>query len=698
MFMRIRIIHHQLNFAAVAHLQQRCVPAMGCGASTASSPSGLALLTEAATEQRTPEEAISSPSGILARTLKQNTRGSLLDAAEADLQTEKVYSLVPSGEDADFTFADKGPLGLDFVKHVVNVEASDGDDDDDTTEAGSESAPEVVTVLAVAAGSTGETTGIYPGMVLTAVQGQSVRGKPYADARAILAHHGARRPLVLSFGADRVGSIELRVAEMVDIKDSLAQEDIGEEEKSHLQARLAVLEAAQAEREAEWEQKRLTGEAKMKEYLRSLQKDVIFEWCHQAKNLRKQRHEALVIKLRAKFGNNTLSQAVVCWHENVVEIRLQRHMELERSSATTLQTVLRGGVLWRCHASRRLDVIRDQALARGWSQRKELGRLNRAAATIQANFRGRKWRELMLTRKPGRGLLRPPDDPSVLLEVEAAPKRAVAGGSTQKQLRKRASNQRLNAPSSRTSSSADLLALEPPPANPIVVAEETKRLKRSLSAELASPGMSEAAIQNHVEKRYLALQAQEISGDMLKHVEMLSMRADGPASGVYKIAITALRWLHDQLPSTPRAVHELMVAGAGPALVALGEDASDVQLQQELAWVLTNLTGVAAEDDIQHLVECGLIQHLVVMLFHRDGDVREQSIVALGNTIADSPVRRDAALEEGALPPLLVHAKTAEGADWLGESEPPEGRAVHHWARRISRCVLPSHKLSPVYS
>jgi hypothetical protein len=51
---------------------------------------------------------------------------------------------------------------------------------------------------------------------------------------------------------------------------------------------------------------------------------------------------------------------------------------------------------------------------------------------------------------------------------------------------------------------------------------------------------------------------------------------------------------------------------------------SQTEVLQEVAWVLTNLTGVAEPPELQALVDCGLLGTLTVMLFHLDGDVREQ--------------------------------------------------------------------------
>jgi hypothetical protein len=75
-------------------------------------------------------------------------------------------------------------------------------------------------------------------------------------------------------------------------------------------------------------------------------------------------------------------------------------------------------------------------------------------------------------------------------------------------------------------------------------------------------------------------------------------------------------------------------------------------------------------------------------------------MVALGNVAAESAAHRDQALQEGCLAPLLAHAasaytpsrdpggRTLPPPQWLAEHAAP-GRAVHHWARRISRTVPP---------
>jgi hypothetical protein len=190
-----------------------------------------------------------------------------------------------------------------------------------------------------------------------------------------------------------------------------------------------------------------------------------------------ERHAALVSKLRARFGSRTLSVALDSWKQWAAQMAAERLALAERAGTTLLQALLRAEKLRRLHLWRRRGVIRIQALQRGRAVRAHFAQLHAAARRIQARFRGRRWRELMKTQKPGRGLLRvPPADSAPLIEAQASPKRATCAPSTPKQLRKRASAQRLEAGGG---GGAD----QPPPPSPVAQAEVRSGLP------LSPPGM-----------------------------------------------------------------------------------------------------------------------------------------------------------------------------------------------------------------
>ena len=92
-------------------------------------------------------------------------------------------------EPVAFTFSD-GPVGLSFVRHTLRTK-------------------HVAAVLDVVAGSQAQTQGVEPGMVLVEVGGHSVQGVDYNGCMAILEREVKNRPLVLTFGADLVGAVEL---------------------------------------------------------------------------------------------------------------------------------------------------------------------------------------------------------------------------------------------------------------------------------------------------------------------------------------------------------------------------------------------------------------------------------------------------------------------------------------------------------
>eukprot|EP01048_Picozoa_sp_COSAG05_P007895 COSAG05_NODE_575_length_8585_cov_4.618666_4_plen_1519_part_00 len=117
-------------------------------------------------------------------------------------------------EPVAFTFSD-GPVGLSFVRHTLRTK-------------------QVAAVLNVVAGSQAQTQGVEPGMFLVEVGGHSVQGVDYNGCMAILEREVKNRPLVLTFGADLVGAVEL------------AESDAAEEaaQRLKLERRLETLSGA----------------------------------------------------------------------------------------------------------------------------------------------------------------------------------------------------------------------------------------------------------------------------------------------------------------------------------------------------------------------------------------------------------------------------------------------------------------------
>ena len=457
-----------------------------------------------------------------------------------------------------------------------------------------------------------------------------------------------------------------------DLKAKMTQLADGALEEQERERRAKAREAAAAAA-------RMKAEEKMKMFQQQLQRDLMREWLVAAKNQRKERHEALVKKLRARFGNNSLALVVDIWKEHVRAVQQARQDELERVASTDLQRLIRGHRERDDYKRMKVGVTKMQSIHRGRLLRGDLYIKNRSAARIQACFKGRRQRRQMLKRKPGRGEVRPPLDQTDLLVAGAPPAREARGCRPEGTIRAAAAKE--------GSADADTKKAR----EKKLEQQELRRLEKTLSREVSV---------KYAKDKVAEVKAEKLSAKLRENVLQLDARDfTGRPEDIYREARAALQWILDELPSDADTAHQLIEAGAIPRLIKLTSDGANAELSLLVAWVLTNITGVAGLEDLAQIVNNGVLRVLIIMLFHVDGHVREQATWCLGNVIADNTVYRDTALHEGAMAPLLSHAMTAAKEEYLNDHVAP-GRAKRHWARRISRtlCNLCGGSPRPEYS
>ena len=443
-------------------------------------------------------------------------------------------------------------------------------------------------------------------------------------------------------------------AEYRDRMTALSDDQLTEEERAR---RVARREAAAAAA-------RLKAEEKMRAFERQLKRDVLLEWGTAAKAQRKERHAGMIAKIRARMGNHAQLSALTAWIDFVRQVKAVRQAELERVSATALQSLVRSRADRKSYTDLRDSTTHIQRLMRGRLTRGDLYMKHKTAAQIQAAFKGRCTRLQKLKRKPGRGEVRGPADQSGLLAAGAPPARCIRGGRTEQMKRAAAAKE------GRASSDEKARALKE---------EHTvKKLERQLSKDLPPHRVKEKLAQAVAERLRERLEEQVLKLDERDYT--------GGPEDIYREAIGAMHWMHDVLPATPEIVHTMVELDAIPRLLKLTSDGANVDAQLNVAWVLTNMCGVASPEDMAQIIDQGVLRVLTIMLFHVDGDVREQAVWCLGNVVADSTTYRDLALHEGVMAPLVAHSQTAADEAHLNDHVAP-GRAKRHWARRIARTL-----------
>ena len=79
---------------------------------------------------------------------------------------------------------------------------------------------------------------------------------------------------------------------------------------------------------------------------------------------------------------------------------------------------------------------------------------------------------------------------------------------------------------------------------------------------------------------------------------------------------------------------------------------NEPSMQHEAVWVLTNITSGSTER-VRNVVEAGAVPLLIGLLQSRDGDVKEQAVMTLGNIVGDGPQTRGYVLSLGIIELLL---------------------------------------------
>ena len=101
-------------------------------------------------------------------------------------------------------------------------------------------------------------------------------------------------------------------------------------------------------------------------------------------------------------------------------------------------------------------------------------------------------------------------------------------------------------------------------------------------------------------------------------------------------------------------VQQILDIGALALLVKSLNNDSNVNLQFEAAWALTN---IASTDKTQVIVDSGAVPVLVKCMMSGYAELREQAAWCLGNVAGHDPALRDICLNHGALQPLLQNIR-----------------------------------------
>lgn len=99
-------------------------------------------------------------------------------------------------------------------------------------------------------------------------------------------------------------------------------------------------------------------------------------------------------------------------------------------------------------------------------------------------------------------------------------------------------------------------------------------------------------------------------------------------------------------------IDEVIASGAVPIFVELLDKDDNIDIQFEVAWILTNIASGTTEQT-KVIVDHGAIPKFVRLLNSNDARVREQAVWAIGNIIGDGPDLRDLVVRHGFVPALL---------------------------------------------
>mmetsp|Transcript_30523 Transcript_30523/g.61519 ORF Transcript_30523/g.61519 Transcript_30523/m.61519 type:complete len:519 (+) Transcript_30523:3360-4916(+) len=111
-------------------------------------------------------------------------------------------------------------------------------------------------------------------------------------------------------------------------------------------------------------------------------------------------------------------------------------------------------------------------------------------------------------------------------------------------------------------------------------------------------------------------------------------------------------------------IEEILNSGVLPIFVSFLKDHTEVQLQFEAAWIITNIASGSSEQTLV-LIQNEVVEILINLLESKNDNVKEQSIWALGNIAGDSLECQNLVLKKGILNPLLEQIKTSNRISFL---------------------------------
>lgn len=317
-------------------------------------------------------------------------------------------------------------------------------------------------------------------------------------------------------------------------------------------------ERRQKEREAAAAAARLKAGERMKQLTNQLKHDVLREWLVSAKNKRKERHEMLVQKLKAKFGNNCVFMALQSWKDLVAQIKFLQQEELERVASTNLQRLIRGYSEHRYYIELRVAVIKIQCMFREGMTHAKMFHKHMVISKLQSIYRGRMYRRQLIHRKPGRGQCRKPLDQADLLAASAPAPRVVRGHRPDETRRVQAAKAGSYDADTKRARERQLEK------------EDEKRLEKTLSHEVSVV---------YAKEKVAELQAEKLSAKLLEHVLQLDARDfTGTPEEIHVEPRAALQWILDEVLCTAEHSRQLIEAGAIPRLIKLTSDGANSRL------------------------------------------------------------------------------------------------------------------------
>ena len=111
-------------------------------------------------------------------------------------------------------------------------------------------------------------------------------------------------------------------------------------------------------------------------------------------------------------------------------------------------------------------------------------------------------------------------------------------------------------------------------------------------------------------------------------------------------------------------IQEVINSGMLPIFNQFLKNSDSEELQFEAAWILTNIASGTTEQTLE-VIKCGVVPIFINMIEHKNENLKEQSIWALGNIAGDSCKYRDLVLDEKILIPLLNQINSTNKISFL---------------------------------